>query len=101
MSKINCWEFRKCGRAPGGYRAKEFGVCPATTETRMNGIHGGTNGGRSCWAVAGTFCFGEVQGTFANEFKNCMDCEFFWLIHGEEEDFVPSVGTLHIGMRKS
>jgi len=67
----------------------------------MNGIHGGTNGGRSCWAVAGTFCFGEVQGTFANEFKNCMDCEFFWLIHGEEEDFVPSVGTLHIGMRKS
>jgi len=97
VSKTNCWEFRKCGRAPGGERAKEFGICPATTEARLNGIHGGTNGGRSCWAIAGTFCFGEPQGTFANKLNNCMDCGFFWLVYEEEEDFVPSVGAMLIG----
>jgi hypothetical protein len=32
--------------------------------------------GRPCWAVAGTFCDGEVQGTFAKKLINCMDCDF-------------------------
>ena len=95
MSKINCWEFRKCGRAPGGERAKEFGICTATSEARMNGLNGGTNGGRSCWVVAGTFCFGEVQGTFARKLDDCMECEFFWVVAEEEEEFTPSVGSMH------
>lgn len=93
MSKVNCWEFRNCGRGPGGEKAKEFGFCPTATEARLNGIHGGTNGGRSCWTVAGTFCFGEVQGTFAGKFKDCMECDFFWLVFEEEEEFTPSEGT--------
>jgi hypothetical protein len=93
VSKINCWEFRKCGRDPGGEKGKELGICPAATEARMNSINGGTNGGRTCWTVAGTFCFGEVQGTFARKFKDCMECDFFWIVFEEEEEFTPSAGT--------
>ena len=29
--KLNCWEYKKCGRQPGGDRAKEMGICPVTT----------------------------------------------------------------------
>ena len=64
-------------------------------DTRLNGINGGTNGGRSCWTVAGTFCFGEVQGTFARKLDDCMECEFFRVVAEEEEKFTPSVGSMH------
>lgn len=65
--KMNCWEFMKCGREPGGASAEEFGVCPASIESRLNNIHihGGKNAGRACWAVSGTLCMGKAQGTFA------------------------------------
>ena len=95
MSKINCWEYRKCGRNLGGEKVEELGICPAATEACLNGINGGTNGGRSCWTIAGTFCFGEVQGTFARKIDACMECEFFWFVADEEEEFTPSVGSRH------
>lgn len=82
--KQNCWEFKKCGRGPGGAKVSELGICPATSEARMNGVHGGTNGGRTCWVVAGTLCGGKVQGSFANKLPTCMSCEFYKLVVKEE-----------------
>jgi hypothetical protein len=84
MAKKNCWEFKKCGREPGGSKSAEFGVCPASSEKRVNRVHGGMNGGRACWALTGTFCGGVVQGTFAAKLRNCMDCEFYKLVGTEE-----------------
>ena len=69
---------------------EELGLCPAALDVSRDGKYGGTNGGRSCWTVAGTYCFGKVQGTFARKFDDCMECDFFWLVAGEEEEFVPS-----------
>ncbi len=87
-SNTNCWEFTKCEREPGGKKVQELSVCVAATETRLNGIHGGINGGRTCWAIAGTLCDGEVQGTFAQKIDNCMDCDFYQLVYEEnKEDF--------------
>jgi len=82
--KRNCWEAKKCGREPGGERAHELGVCPVTTETRLDGAHGGTNAGRACWVVAGTLCRGEVQGTFARKFDTCERCDFYIQVREEE-----------------
>lgn len=82
--KRNCWEFKGCGREPGGKYAKELGVCPATVETRLDGIHGGKKAGRACWVVAGTFCRGEVQGTFAKKLQNCQKCDFYRHVKKEE-----------------
>jgi hypothetical protein len=84
MTKQNCWEFKKCGRHPGGEKAEELGVCIAATESRTNGVNGGLNGGRACWALAGTLCGGKVQGTFAMKMSNCMQCDFYQRVGVEE-----------------
>ena len=84
MEKLNCWEFKGCGRAPGGDNAAESGVCPTSLEKRLNGIHGGTNAGRACWVIAGTTCDGAVQGTFAQKYRNCFICDFHLKVSQEE-----------------
>jgi hypothetical protein len=81
---LNCWEFKKCGREPGGSKIEELGVCPATIEKRADGIHSGKNGGRSCWAIAGTLCKGEVQGTYALKMLNCLKCDFYQRVVADE-----------------
>jgi hypothetical protein len=83
MSKPNCWETMKCGREPGGARIN-LGICPASVEDRLDGVHGGVNAGRACWAVAGTLCGGEVQGTFAQKYTNCTICEFYKTVEEEQ-----------------
>jgi hypothetical protein len=82
--KINCWEFKKCGREPRGKNATLLGVCPAATDGRLNGVHEGFNGGRSCWVIAGTLCGGEVQGTFGMKYEDCKQCDFYKMVRIEE-----------------
>ncbi len=84
MAKTNCWDFKRCGREPGGPNAAHLGVCPASTEQRTTGINGGKNGGRSCWALTGTLCGGAVQGTFAAKLANCTACDFYSAVQREE-----------------
>ncbi|MBI2265337.1 MAG: hypothetical protein HYU64_09230 [Armatimonadetes bacterium] len=62
----------------------ELGPCPAATCRAANGLNGGRNGGRICWAVAGTLCGGQVQGTFARKQLNCMACDYFKMVKNEE-----------------
>jgi hypothetical protein len=82
--KKNCWEFKKCGRENGGTKTGVLGVCPASEDMRLDGVHDGKNSGRGCWMVAGTHCGGEVQGMFAQKIKNCMDCDFYNAVREEE-----------------
>ena len=84
MKKLNCWEFKKCGREKGGSHTHELGICPAATSEQLNGLHGGTNGGRVCWFVVGTFCNGDVQGTYAKKYKSCIYCDFYKVVKEEE-----------------
>jgi len=56
-----CWDYMKCGRDKDA-TAK----CPAYPHF-----------GRICWAVAGTFCEGKVQGTFAQKNEDCRKCNFY------------------------
>jgi hypothetical protein len=84
MKKQNCWEYKKCGRQPGGNHTADLGLCPATVEEKLAGVHDGTNGGRACWVVAGTLCKGEKQGTFAQKYKNCELCDFYRTVKKEE-----------------
>ena len=84
MKKTNCWEFKGCGRQAGGNKVKELGMCPASTEQRLDGIHGGYCAGRACWVVAGTLCGGAVQGSFAKKFGNCEQCDFYTAVRRDE-----------------
>jgi len=84
MGKLNCWEFKQCGRNPGGAKVAELGVCPAATESRTEGMHGGKMGGRACWAIAGTFCGGKQQGSFVSKLTTCLECNFHETVLQEE-----------------
>lgn len=84
MKKLNCWEYKKCGREPGGANI-DLGVCPSSVEKKLHGTHGGTNAGRACWVVAGTMCGGNVQGTFAKKCRNCEHCDFYKKVIAEED----------------
>ncbi len=84
MNKMNCWEVLKCGRESESDDADAMGVCPAASEEKLTGINGGKYGGRSCWAIARTFCNGEVQGTFALKLPMCQKCEFYIMVKKEE-----------------
>lgn len=75
--KTNCWEFKDCGREEGGAKAGELGVCPTFKNDTYDGDNGGKNGGRICWAAAGTFCGGEVRGIFVKDQDSCVECDFF------------------------
>jgi len=81
---MNCWEFKKCGRQPGGAKVAELGECVAGKSTKADGVNRGKMGGRSCWALAGTLCGGKVQGSFAQKAANCMECDFYKLVKSEE-----------------
>lgn len=57
----NCWEQMHCGRDTDCSLK-----CPAYPHF-----------GRVCWVVAGTFCEGKIQGTFAQKYEDCLQCEFY------------------------
>ena len=82
----NCWDFKKCGREPGGAKTAELGICPAASTQKTDGVNNGKNGGRSCWAIAGTYCGGVVQGSYAHKLANCMTCDFYKRVRTEELD---------------
>jgi tRNA A-37 threonylcarbamoyl transferase component Bud32 len=80
----NCWEYMKCGRQPEGDKVAELGICPAASDTSYDGIYSGNCGGRICWAVAGTFCGGRAQGSFADKRGTCLNCDFYQMVQQEE-----------------
>ncbi|MHB8893566.1 MAG: sensor histidine kinase [Candidatus Geothermincolia bacterium] len=58
---IRCWERLECGKND----------CPSYGRLR-------------CWAVAGTFCHGEVQGAFAQKIGDCRQCVVYRESCGDE-----------------
>ncbi|MBI5076352.1 MAG: HAMP domain-containing protein [Nitrospirae bacterium] len=58
---IKCWERLDCAKKD----------CPSY-------------GGVRCWAVAGTFCHGEVQGSFAQKIGDCRKCVVYQESCGDE-----------------
>ncbi len=85
MQKSNCWEFKQCGREPGGKNAIKYGVCVAALPGGHDGINGGKHAGRYCWAVVGTFCKCKIQGIFVDRSLGCHNCEFLTQVHEEED----------------
>ena len=98
----------KCGREPEGKKIAKLGICPVAVDPTFNGFNQGANAGRLCWLVAGTFCNGKVQGTFAEKQSSCRNCDFYKQVHTEEGVTELSADTMsifaltHIGLvRKS
>jgi hypothetical protein len=99
--KLNCWEHKKCGRQPGGHRVQELGICPAATNSELNGAHGGSNAGRACWVVAGSLCGGKIQGTYAAKLLNCWRCDFMNAVKREEDPNPLGFSHTRLGMERA
>ncbi len=82
--KKNCWEYSDCCKQVHGSLSGALGVCPAALESRLDGIHGGRNGGRACWVVPGTHCRGQVQDTPEQKRETCRQCGFYAAVRFEE-----------------
>ena len=102
--KLNCWEYKKCGREPSGKKADKDGVCPAAVEKTFDTFNHGINAGRACWLVAGTFCDDQVSGTFAEKIDTCRSCDFYKKIQADEQSFsveeenISLYAATHIGL---
>ena len=83
--RLNCWEFKKCGREPGGERTEDLGICPAADLKKHKDANHGVAGGRICWALAGTLCEGKVQGVYAEKIDTCTNCEFYDYVRIQEK----------------
>lgn len=101
MRKLNCWEFKRCGRQPGGSNVHDLGECPAACTSATNGLNDGRCGGRVCWAVSGTLCGGQAQGSFAKKIPACLDCDFYKIVAAEQGDRVESINTILTLLKKS
>lgn len=82
--RTNCWEFMKCGRELKGARTGELGVCAAAAYPHADGINGGTNGGRICWAIVGTYSCHTGKSFRSRKNILCSDCEFHKSVLREE-----------------
>lgn len=85
MARLNCWQYKKCGRGPNGEKIAELGLCPAAIETKLNGVNYGDNGGRACWALIGTNCNKTPQTNFALHLAECAKCDFYQQVYEEED----------------
>lgn len=84
MESKNCWEVMNCGRQSGVNNILKLKTCPVATPSEFDGTNNGKFTGRLCWTVAGTFCFGKKQGTFADKLMTCLYCDFFEKVKEEE-----------------
>jgi hypothetical protein len=80
----NCWEIMKCGREPDAENVNKPSICPAAVSGDYDGMNKGRYRGRFCWAVTGTLCDGEVQGTHAKKLMDCIQCEFLKCVNEQE-----------------
>lgn len=92
--RLNCWEYRLCGRERGGLMAGVLGECPASTNMKYDGLNSGQAAGRACWLVAGNNCGTHRSG--AQSDACCHECEFYRRVVSEE---AKNVRATFVGVR--
>jgi hypothetical protein len=80
--KLNCWQFKNCGRESGGLLAECLGVCPVSVAAKYDGENGGQAGGRVCWKVTGACLRCESAATGLG--KPCHECPFYVRVSYEQ-----------------
>lgn len=82
--KLNCWEFKNCGREKGGLMVEVLGECPVASEMKYDGVHNGRAAGRICWMVKNS-SGGRINLT-AKECSSCHTCAFYRRVVYEEAE---------------
>ncbi len=84
--KLNCWQFKNCGREPGGVLADLMGECPVARAMKYDGLNDGVGAGRACWMVPDAAC--KVSERTRSRIDPCHTCDFYIRVLFEEEDNV-------------
>ena len=82
--KLNCWQFKNCGREKGGLMAEILGECPVATAMKYDGLNGGFGAGRACWMVPDSGCRENL--TSSSHIDPCYTCEFYKRVVFEQEE---------------
>ena len=80
--RLNCWEYRLCGREHGGLMVSYLGECPVSTALKYDGLNSGLAAGRACWLVAEAICVAHRPDGPSG--AGCHDCEFYRRVVTEE-----------------
>jgi hypothetical protein len=83
-SKLNCWQFKNCGREPGGVMAEILGECPVAATMKYDGLNDGVGAGRACWMVPDSAC--RESRTQLTRVDPCHACEFYKRVVFEQEE---------------
>ena len=83
--RLNCWQFRNCGRERGGLLSDLLGVCPVADAMKYDGINHGTAAGRYCWKIAKIT---PVESGLQGCSGQCRSCEFYTRVLFEEQESV-------------
>ena len=94
--KLNCWQYKNCGRERGGLLADVLGVCPVALCAKLDGLNDGRAAGRACWKVQGASIRRE-QST-AGLGKPCHQCTFYLRVQYEEADADVTTTITEIGV---
>ncbi len=95
--RLNCWETLACGAqdcAP-----QDPGWCPVPFDTSLDGVNGGHNGGRACWAVSGARCRQGTLTAAPGDAASCAACPVLASVRTQEGpvwfQLAPQVETRH------
>lgn len=94
MSGSNCWDVMKCGREHDSPTVNDQGECAASAAVKANGLHGGLNGGRVCWAIAGSFSGKQPSCTFVARMGGCESCTFYKMVRVMESSDYKQVNDI-------
>ena len=84
-ARLNCWQFKNCGREPGGDKVLTRGPCPVALEMAADGIHNGKNGGRCCWVITNSVYEGNTPGFCLERSRKCRECDFYLFVEKAEK----------------
>lgn len=87
--KLNCWQYKNCGRERGGLLADVLGVCPVSVCAKLDGLNEGRAGGRACWKVPQASM--RCERTASGLGKPCHQCAFYLRVQYEQAE--PEVAT--------
>ncbi len=83
-SKLNCWEFKNCGREKGGLMVAVLGECPVPTYMKFDGLNEGLGAGRACWMAPRSPIKSETRQ--GNCSSRCYRCDFYRRVVFEQEE---------------
>ena len=86
--KLNCWEYKNCGREKGGLMVPILGECPVASAMRFDGVNEGQAGGRACWVAAKSSNRLAAAQIGSRSNNKCHNCEFYRRVLHEEADMV-------------